>query len=345
MDRRDRLLLSRVAVPYLRRHLRRLMRALRGVPSAKDPEAVHQTRVACRRLRAALGVFRSDIGKKTARRWRRALRKLGRVFGVARDLDVEIASTLGQMGQVQDESILHGLAFWLAHLEEQRYRKQPELIRAIRKFRRESPVREMGRWIRRHSGETASVGSSQSEARVSITKAHRKLLSRRLTNLLRTADSLEDPQNIEGHHAMRIAAKKLRYSMEALAPGLGVIGEVTIEALRNLQSLLGEIHDYDVWTERIREVLETLSGGELDGPKWLNPDRFISGLGFLESKYRELREVRFRQLQSLWHDEKIQGLWEKLRASGFRPMTEEDVQSADDTKSRADNPDADTQRP
>lgn len=345
MDRTHRLLVSQVAVPYLRRHLRRLSRALRGVPSAKDPEAVHQTRVACRRLRAALRVFRNDIGKRTTRRWRKVFRKLGRVFGAARDLDVEIASMLGQMGQVREENILHGLAFWLAHLEEQRHRKQPELIRAIRKFRRKAAILEMGQWIKRQSREMVAAGSSQGGLPVSITKQHRKLLSERLADLLRTAQSLEDPQDIEGHHAMRIAAKKLRYSMEALAPCLGVIGEVTIEALRSLQSHLGEIHDYDVWVERIRQVLDMISGGKFDGPRWLNPDRFMPGLVFLQNKYQELREVRFRQLQNLWHDEKIQGLWQRLQASGFQAISEDNAKYADGARRRADHPDVKTQHP
>jgi len=300
------------------------MRALRGVRSAKDPESVHQTRVACRRLRAALGVFKRIIGKKKADRWRGALRDLAQVFGPARDLDVEIASTLGQMCNVGEQSVIHGLAFWLAHLEEQRFRKQGELIRAIRIFRKRPIVEELNRWIRRHYRADMPFDSSQTHTHISITQEQQELLSKRLSNLLKTAESVKDPNDIEGHHAMRIAAKKLRYSMEALAPALGVISEVAIEALRNLQSLLGDIHDYDVWTARIQTVLNSLPEMEFGSLRWLNPDRFVPGLVFLQDNYRSLRETRFRQLAELWHDEKVQALWKSLRDSNFQPESKED---------------------
>lgn len=327
MGQPDRLLVSRVAVPYIRRHFRRLMRALRGALSAKDPESVHQTRVACRRLRAALGVFKGVIGKKRANRWRRALRGLAQVFGPARDLDVEIAATLGQMCNVGEQPVIHGLAFWLAHLEEQRFRRQRQLVRAVRVFRKSPFVEELNRWIRKHYRSEVSFDPSQTQdhAQISITGEQQKLLSKRLTKLLEAAESLEDPNDIEGHHAMRIAAKKLRYSMEALAPAMGVTSEVALEALRNLQSLLGEIHDYDVWTERIQAVLNSLPDMGFDSLRWLNPDRFVPGLIFLQDKYRSLRVTRFRQLAELWHDEKVQALWKTLRDSSFLPESKEDA--------------------
>lgn len=317
MGQDERILISQVAVPYIRRHLRRLLRALEGVPSAKDPESVHQTRVACRRLRAALSVFRELIGAKKADRWRKALRDLAVVFGSARDLDVEIASTVTQMVGVGDPAVIHGIAFWLSHLEEQRFQKQRKLIQAIRTFWKTSVVREVTRWLGTHRPRTTTPGNVQPPSAICITEAQQQLLARRLEKFLRTSESVEDPIDIEGHHAMRIASKKLRYSLEALTPALGVTHEVAIEALRNIQSLLGEIHDYDVWIGRIDEVLKFLPQKKFDCPFWLNPSRFSPGLIYLRDKYRDLREVRFRRLVDLWHDEKVQGIWKTLRESGL----------------------------
>lgn len=335
MDQCHRLLVARVAAPYIRRHFRRLLRALQGVPSAKDPESVHQTRVACRRLRAALSVFRELIGPKKADRWRKTIRDLAVVFGPARDLDVEIASTVTQMASVEDQTVIHGLAFWLSHLEEQRFQKQQGLIQAVRVFRKKSLGKEINRWLKgRVRGRMAS-GSSQPDLKISLTDSQREMLSRRLAKLLGTSDSVADPTDVEGHHAMRIAAKKLRYSLEALGPALGVIHEVALEALRNIQSLLGEIHDYDVWTGRIDEAVDSLSENRFDGPSWLNPVRFTPGLVYLRDRYRELRELRFRQLVDLWHDEKVQGIWKALQ--DFRAASEPDGPSQDEkTIGRAD---------
>ncbi|MGQ9770623.1 MAG: CHAD domain-containing protein [Thermogutta sp.] len=320
MGQDERLLISQVAVPYIRRHLRRLLRALEGVPSAKDPESVHQTRVACRRLRTALKMFRELIGPKRADRWRRALRDLAAVFSSARDLDVEIASTVTQMAEAGDPTVMHGFAFWLSHLEEQRFGKQRQLIRAVRIFRKTSAVEEMNCWIRSHRPRRAAPDNVQRHWEISIPAAQQQPLARHLEKFLRMSESVEDPTDIAGHHAMRIAAKKLRYSLEALAPALGVTHEVAIEALCNIQSLLGEIHDYDVWIDRIDEVLQSLPQNKFDGPSWLNPSRFSPGLIYLRDKYRHLREVRFRQLVDLWHDEKVQGIWKTMRESGLTPI-------------------------
>jgi CHAD domain-containing protein len=328
MGQRSRLLVAQVAVPYVRRHFRRLLRALEGVPSAKDPESVHQTRVACRRLRAALSVFRDLIGPKKADRWRKAVRDLAVVFGPARDLDVEIASTLSQMLRIEDQTVLHGLAFWLSHLEEQRFQMQRQLIRAVRVFRKQPLVKQINRWIKANDRGRMSSDLTQLHSKISLTKVQQELLSGRLAELLQASESLADPTDVEGHHFMRIAAKKLRYSIEALAPALGVIHEVALEALRNLQSLLGEIHDYDVWISRIDQVLASLSGNSFDGPSWLNPVRFTPGLVYLRDQYRELREIRFRQLVDLWHDEKVRGIWKALQNPGIAP--EADVPSVNE---------------
>jgi CHAD domain-containing protein len=304
---------------------------LEGVPSAKDPESVHQTRVACRRLRAALTVFRELIGRKKSDRWRKIVRDLAVVFGPARDLDVEIASTVSQMIRVEDQRVLHGLAFWLSHLEEQRFQMQRQLIRAVRVFRKQTLVTDINRWIKAHNRSS----SSQAQSRIALTKAQQELLSKRLAQLLRASESVADPTDIEGHHALRIAAKKLRYSIEALAPALGVIHEVALEALRSIQSLLGEIHDYDVWTSRIDEAVDSLSENRFDGSSWLNPVRFTPGLVYLRDRYRELRELRFRQLVDLWHDEKVQGIWKALQ--DFRVASEPGEPSQDENTTDTTN--------
>src|SRR5262249_38783820 len=55
---------------------------------ARDPEGVHQMRVAVRRLRTALLVFKSRLEPHARARFEDALRRLGTIFGEARDWDV-----------------------------------------------------------------------------------------------------------------------------------------------------------------------------------------------------------------------------------------------------------------
>ena len=69
----------------------------------------------------------------------------------------------------------------------------------------------------------------------------------------------EEGGDAEAFHALRIAGKKLRYTIELFAPVLGEEAEELLTALKRLQGLLGELHDRDVlvdllsW-ERVRAL-------------------------------------------------------------------------------------------
>jgi CHAD domain-containing protein len=62
-----------------------------GAVGASDPEALHDVRVAVRRLTSALDVFADGLEEEPRRRARRMLRSDAEPLGRARDLDVQIA--------------------------------------------------------------------------------------------------------------------------------------------------------------------------------------------------------------------------------------------------------------
>jgi CHAD domain-containing protein len=62
-----------------------------GAVGASDPEALHDVRVAVRRLTSALDVFADGLEEEPRRRARRMLRRDAEPLGRARDLDVQIA--------------------------------------------------------------------------------------------------------------------------------------------------------------------------------------------------------------------------------------------------------------
>jgi hypothetical protein len=59
---------------------------------------------------------------------------------------------------------------------------------------------------------------------------------------------------------MRIAGKHLRYTLEIFAPIYGHALDPHIRAMKNIQDLLGEIHDNDVWISWLPEFIA------LEGP-------------------------------------------------------------------------------
>lgn len=83
-----------------------------------------------------------------------------------------------------------------------------------------------------------------------------------------------DPDAVEALHDMRIAAKRLRYVLELAAPALGDDARARAKQARELQDVLGEIHDCDVMlplldghaalTDRFRARRERMHADFLD---------------------------------------------------------------------------------
>jgi hypothetical protein len=78
----------------------------------------------------------------------------------------------------------------------------------------------------------------------------------RLDELCSFMPRAADPSEVEALHDMRIAAKRLRYILEITGPCFGSYAKSAVKMTKDLQDLLGEIHDCDVQIPEITEVLE-----------------------------------------------------------------------------------------
>jgi CHAD domain-containing protein len=117
-------------------------------------------------------------------------------------------------------------------------------------------------------------------------------------HVLALKDSLADvgPENERGAHAARIAAKRLRYLLEPLvrrAPR----GKSLIGRLKELQDVLGDLHDVQILSQEIASSLELLSQN--------NPDarpRAIPGLLALQGMADVRAGTLYEQFQKRWAD-------------------------------------------
>jgi hypothetical protein len=80
-----------------------------------------------------------------------------------------------------------------------------------------------------------------------------KTVKVRLGELLALRETALEEANVSDQHDMRIAAKRLRYVLEATGFCFGRPAEAARRAARDLQDLLGEIHDVDVMLPRLAE--------------------------------------------------------------------------------------------
>ncbi len=86
-----------------------------------------------------------------------------------------------------------------------------------------------------------------------------KIVAVRLDEVVGFAPAVRDPREVEALHDMRIAAKRLRYVLEVTAePCFGPYARTAARRVKELQDLLGEIHDCDVTIPRVLGLLDEL---------------------------------------------------------------------------------------
>jgi CHAD domain-containing protein len=115
-----------------------------------------------------------------------------------------------------------------------------------------------------------------------------KIVRVRLDELRSFAEEALDPGAAAAQHDMRIAAKRLRYVLEIVGPCFGPEAKVARRAAKELQGVLGEIHDCDVMLPR------------------------AEGIDSLMTQLRERRESLFRRFHDLWQVEASKGTWASL---------------------------------
>jgi CHAD domain-containing protein len=113
----------------LRHQLILLIGALPGLRD-NDPEAVHDLRVATRRLRSSLAVFAKLFPAEPVREVERQIARLTSGFGVVRDLDVQIESLRGISATLPEDQ-QYGVKRTVARLVRRRTRERRALKRLL----------------------------------------------------------------------------------------------------------------------------------------------------------------------------------------------------------------------
>lgn len=87
----------------------------------------------------------------------------------------------------------------------------------------------------------------------------RKILRVRIGEFYSYETIIHDIAAVDGLHNLRIAAKRLRYTLELFRSILGEQGERNIDRVKSIQEVLGQIHDADVRIALIEQELRELA--------------------------------------------------------------------------------------
>ncbi len=215
---------------------------IKGVKDEDDKEFVHRMRVASRRLRSALGLFGECYDEEDVKVWNKAVRSVTKDLGEARDLDVQIEFL---KGFAQAHADLPSLVELTREMEMRRERAQPRIVSGLERLERKGTLEEMRRACEEvHKAPRCSVPYGTME------RAFHHI-SIRMDDLLSLQECVHQPEAMEKHHQMRIAAKRLRYTMEAFEALYGEGIKDRIATIKDLQDRLGGLHDCDVWIDML----------------------------------------------------------------------------------------------
>jgi len=215
------------------------------IAAGEDPEAVHDARVATRRLRAAMDAAADLYPEGWYGPLHKEAKAITRALGRVRDYDVLLGHLAGD-DHAKGTSERTGQDYLAKRLRRDRRAERAAMRKRLARY----DSRRFRKDVRRHFGDgTRPVAPGEDQA---LRDGGRAFLRQRAAALLAFDAVLSGEEGPpEPSHEARIAAKRLRYALELFAPE----DEATLSALKQAQEHLGDLHDTDVRIARLREEI------------------------------------------------------------------------------------------
>lgn len=277
---------SRFVVAGRLSRLRHYMERLLSTKSGDDVESVHQIRVFCRRLQAALDVLADALPQKHVRRLTKRLRRIRREAGHVRDADV-LAIELKRVRDLATPAESPAIDHLLDLYPRKRARALERLVCRIDKLDR----RDFWDWVAKQYPADLVVDDlrvARGRDR-SILDLSRDRVDDELSTFLSAFEDHADG-NIEQLHQLRLAAKRFRYVLEVFAGCFGSeFRERVYEPIKQLQESLGSINDAHAFAQQLDRLAHLTDEDEL-----------AASLSRLRDRYVVQLDEHVRQFNQLW---------------------------------------------
>lgn len=229
----------------LARHVRWLLAHDPGARLGREPESLHQMRVATRQLRAVLRAARPLFVPEWADSLQDELRWLGQLLGPARDLDVQLAYFREESGAL-DARDRRPLTQFIAHLEAQRTNVQDVLLSELKNVRYLDLIRRL---------QQATHDPTVVESPVTLHDLAARAFKKLRKVIRRVGTSLSSARI----HEIRIKTKRARYAAELTVPVVGKPATRFIKKARAVQDVLGMYQDAIQAEAHVRAFLKQSS--------------------------------------------------------------------------------------
>jgi CHAD domain-containing protein len=203
------------------------------VLKTSDPDDIHDLRVASRRFRAALELLNPLATKTSKTELRKSVRKLTRILGGLRNID-----EAQLFFQKRAPAIFPPGSALIRSLSELRSREKKQIGRVLKAFDHRTLDQQVREMVAELNLESISCGNRFSLLAYFSEVSIRQFLPIHQLHTVATA-----PEHCAERHALRIAIKKWRYFLEAVAQILDRDYSQILEQLRNYQGILGRMND------------------------------------------------------------------------------------------------------
>ncbi len=226
---------------------------------ARDPEGLHQLRVALRRLRSASGLFRTALGEPARARWNDELRWLLEPLGPARDLDVFTTETIVPVCAARPDD--PDLAVLLELASDGRRRAHQTVRDTLALERYGDLAFGLACWVARRGWRQGADIDVLLAQRQPVRDFATKTLTHRQRQVRKRGRGFAE-LGPEARHELRIALKKLRYGAEFFA-SLYPTAETERfrKAAARMQDVLGHMNDVAVARHVLNELLDGIEPG------------------------------------------------------------------------------------
>jgi CHAD domain-containing protein/inorganic triphosphatase YgiF len=296
----------------------------KGTMKGEDIEAVHDMRVAVRRMKAAVKVFEAHIDSGKLEPYLKGLKRTLRALGEVRDLDV-FKEKAEKYLETLPSGHEHDLDPLFTILSEEREKARGSLLDYLHSEK-----------YSRFKKDFSDALSSPETLILQTTSKNCDALPHRIMDVLPSilyshlADIYAYSEWVEGLylpvnriHRLRIAAKGLRYTLEFFESVLEDDAKIMIKELKILQDHLGDLHDSIIAVDLLNSFLKTGEWGFVENGRTSEKESlkesFSEGVEGVEAylKYKE------EELQTLL--DTFPEAWGKIRNGELRGRIENNV--------------------